>query len=288
MISRIQELLQNIPISKSESTYNKILDRLLPLLVQEFNKHYTKKVDGRPRKVDISKVFQAIFFVARSGAQYSYVQTAFGLAKSTFCYYLKIISKYEIIEKFLGDFLSEVEYSHLYITDTFTVKSMDGYEGLGRNPTDRGRNGNKVSLIIDENHIPIDISIEPANKHDATILKSRLNTVVFNTTDRVQLLADSGYVGKPLQELASSKNIQLTAKPRKKRNQMPTHVLTDEDSELLKKKRGGIELVNGQTRRHRGIHVKYVKKRATYKTMVFLVVLCIFCFNYFLKPRRHA
>jgi len=61
------------------------------------------------------------------------------------------------------------------ITDTFTVKSMDGSEGLGRNPTDRGRKGFKVSLICDQNLITHAVHFEPANIHDSKILEKTFN-----------------------------------------------------------------------------------------------------------------
>ena len=53
------------------------------------------------------------------------------------------------------------EHPILYlITDTFTVKSMDGSEGLGRSCTDRGRKGLKVSLICDQNLVTHAIHLE--------------------------------------------------------------------------------------------------------------------------------
>jgi len=49
------------------------------------------------------------------------------------------------------------------------VKSIDGSQGFGRNPTDRGRKGLKVSLICDKNLVTHAVHVVGANIHDAKI-----------------------------------------------------------------------------------------------------------------------
>jgi len=46
---------------------------------------------------------------------------------------------------------------------------MDGSQGLGRNPTDRGRKRLKVSLIGDQNLVTYAVHVVGANIHDAKI-----------------------------------------------------------------------------------------------------------------------
>jgi hypothetical protein len=252
------------------------------LFVDEFNIVNPPNKLGRPRKVDIGKIYEMIFYIARTGIQFSDASDIFNIAKSTFSKYLKIITESNILEKVYNKFITEISFNNLFITDTFTVKSMDGKDGLGRNPTDRGRKGLKVHLITDINGISKDISIQPANIHDSKILKNQLNTLSFQ--NRVECLADSGYVGKELNRKALEKNIKLIVKPKKKRNKLPTHILLKLDSNKLKKYRNRIELLNGQIRRHRGIMIKYVRKITSYKTLLFSVIISISCFNYFIKP----
>ena len=60
----------------------------------------------------------------------SYIKNQFGIAK------------YQILEQLYRELIVENIFlgeNDFVITDTFTVKSMDGSQGLGRNPTDRGR-----------------------------------------------------------------------------------------------------------------------------------------------------
>ena len=77
MISKIKDLLKDIQISKATSTYKKIFEKLIPLLTQEFHGQsqiHPLKTLGRPRTTDVSKIFEAIFYIARckaTGIQFS-------------------------------------------------------------------------------------------------------------------------------------------------------------------------------------------------------------------------
>ena len=149
MISRIKELLGDIKDLKGKSVYENVFNKLLPLFKEEFERVYPQKNVGRKRTIDIIQVFKAIYFIARSGSQYDYVYEHFNICKSTFIRYLKKINEKKIVDNVFQRFLLEVKYDKTFIIDTFTVKSMDGHEGLGRNSCDRGRQGLKVHLIID-------------------------------------------------------------------------------------------------------------------------------------------
>ena len=95
------------------------------------------------------------------------------------------------------------------ITDTFTVKSMDGSKGLGRTCTDRGRKGLKVSLICDQNLVTHAIHLAPANIHDSKLFIPTVNESITNLKDQF-CLADSGYAGsKYIDNIHKSTGITL-------------------------------------------------------------------------------
>jgi transposase len=95
---------------------------------------------------------------------------------------------------------------NLYIDTTF-VKNIHGMEDVGRNPTDRGRLGSKVSVIVDANRVPLS---EPvlfaANVHDSKTVDTTLATLKTSITDRRRVI-----------RLAGDKAYQLT-EDRKQRN----------------------------------------------------------------------
>ena len=102
----------------------------------------------------------------------SYIKDQFGIAKSAYYYYFNLIAKYQILEQLYRELIVEpttLGKNDFVITDTFTAKSMDGSQGLGRNPTDRGRKGRKVSLICDQNLVTHAVHVGGANIHDAKI-----------------------------------------------------------------------------------------------------------------------
>jgi len=66
----------------------------------------------------------------------SYIKDQFGIAKNTYYYYFNLIAKYQILEQLYRELIVEnttLGKNDFVITDTFTVKSMDGSQGLGRN-----------------------------------------------------------------------------------------------------------------------------------------------------------
>ena len=125
--------------------------------------------------------------------------------------------------------------NNIIITDTFTVPSKDGSEGLGYSYKYKGKKCCKVSLTADTNGIVRLATLEPGNVHDAKIFNQTVENI--SLTGSVKCLADSGYVGKPLYNQCRNHNINLIAQPRKKRNGQMTHVLTPDNTFILKKYR---------------------------------------------------
>ena len=71
-------------------------------------------------------------------------------------------------------------------------------EGLGRNPTDRGRSGGKIHLHVDGQGIPLGVTATGANVHDsrligATLKNSREMGSWFLGADVRHLCLDKGY-----------------------------------------------------------------------------------------------
>ena len=47
-------------------------------------------------------------------------------------------------------------------------------EGLGSNPTDRGRKGSKIHLHVDGEGIPLGVAVVGANVHDSRLIGATL------------------------------------------------------------------------------------------------------------------
>ncbi|VXC71108.1 hypothetical protein YERSI8AC_140003 [Enterobacterales bacterium 8AC] len=65
----------------------------------------------------------------------------------------------------------------------YDQSSPCGHKKTGRNPTDRGKQGVKRSLLTDANGLPLSCVISAANVHDINLVKETLDALqtVMNT-----------------------------------------------------------------------------------------------------------
>ncbi len=71
-------------------------------------------------------------------------------------------------------------------------------DSVGRNPTDRGKNGVKRSLLVEEGGGPLSVIVAGANRHDTKLLGATLDAIVVErpapTEEKPQhLCLDKGY-----------------------------------------------------------------------------------------------
>jgi len=258
-----------------------IIEKLKVVLEARHLKH-----TGRPITTDFNQFFDALFFIVESGSQTRYVKRLFGIPKTTFNRYLKIVIESHILINVYNEIIKNNCSPKTLITDTFIVKSMRGSEGLGRNPTDRGRKGLKVSLICDIDRVTQAVHIGSANKSDTKLLIQTIDKYE-RPTQLVECLADAGYVGCEVRNQCRIKNYRMIVKPRntsKKGKQ--THVLSKRDAELLRAKRNQIELLNGQIRRFKSLMIKWVRNISTYECFLYVALLCITCYQLFVINKR--
>jgi hypothetical protein len=77
----------------------------------------------------------------------------------------------EIYDRFIGLEVSEMA------VDCCITKAPCGGEKAGRNPVDRGKQGTKRSMAVDERGIPLGAVSAPANRHDSPLLGPTLDAV---------------------------------------------------------------------------------------------------------------
>jgi len=254
-----------------------IFQRIKPIIIDKLNDFLLLNRNGpagRPITTDFNRLMDAVYFIVESGAQFKYVKQ-YGIPKTTFYRYLKILSENKIIEQIYFQLIHVQDQYVPKITDTMTIKSMRGSVGLGRNPTDRGRKGLKVSLICDLDRITSAVHVDACNIHDTKMLIRTLEKQKSSDT-MVDCLCDAGYVGQALNKYCETKNYRLIAKPRKTRNKSRmTHVLSEMDGDHLKKFRNRIELLNQNIRRYRALMIKWVQNINIYQCFLFIALLCI-------------
>lgn len=272
--------------------YFEVFKRLKPLFIERIHTFLETRTlyhTGRPITTDFNKFFDALFFIVESGSQIRYVKEAYGIPKSTFYRYLKIITEHNILKNIYEDILKTQKDSLQntpLIADTFTIKSMRGSIGLGPSATDRGRKGLKVSLICDTKRVVRAVHIGKANTHDTKLLLDTIDQIdlPIEPNQVITCLCDSGYVGRKLRRVCREKHFRLIVKPRRTREKgKMTHVLLKTDAQLLKEKRNQIELLNGHIRRFRSLMIKWVQNITTYECFLYVALLSITCYQLFVK-----
>lgn len=95
-----------------------------------------------------------------------------------------------------------------------------GGEKTGKNPTDRGKLGAKINLLVDERGAPLSVVLTGANRHDKV---SAMELIVSASPRRPahkeqHLLADKAYDSDDLREFAASAGyiVHIKVNPRRK------------------------------------------------------------------------
>jgi len=122
---------------------------LIPRRKRDPNKDYKRKEGGGKKPLDSRRVFEGIVYALRTGCQWKAVPKEFGAASSIHQYFLE----WAIAGLFRSMWAAGLtEYDELKGID-WDWQSMDGAmtkaplarESVGRNPTDRGKNGGQTT-----------------------------------------------------------------------------------------------------------------------------------------------
>jgi hypothetical protein len=72
------------------------------------------------------------------------------ISKGSYFNYLKLLRESKVVETLNERLLPAIGYdlTETLMCDTFTVKSYDGSEGVGRNPTTRRQRSSKVEKVL--------------------------------------------------------------------------------------------------------------------------------------------
>jgi transposase len=213
------------------------------------DQHFFIRPNGR--KVNNATVLEHVFILLQSGCPWKflhYVTQPKGIHYQTiynrFSNWIKLGVLEEawqcILKKYVHSRLSSnaKHFQHLYI-DTTTIKNIGGIDCVGRNPTDRGRLGTKISAIIDDNKISVSKPVPyPANRNDVITLEETYNNIPLTLmTDRrrvTKLAADKAYRCEPTFLRMINRRVRIVTHPKKnERNPRP---MRRQDHSMYKKR----------------------------------------------------
>ncbi len=164
--------------------------------VHDYESQRGRAPQGRHRKLSLAYILDRIFYVCRTGCQWSQLDVN-GSSYKTVYHYFNLWSKARLFENvFYATVNSRAPQEGPLVADTSFIKNVHGKDVTGRNPTDRGRKATKLSMLTDSHGMPLCCVYHRANKSDALTLRHLLDTCsrkIHNMGCYTTLMADKGY-----------------------------------------------------------------------------------------------
>ena len=141
----------------------------------------------RPR-VDDRKALDAIFFVLRTGCQWSALN-ATGLCSKSAAH--RRFQEWTAADVFVAlweqglveyDTLKGIDWAWLAMDGAMTKAPLGG-EKVGKNPTDRGKIGTKRSVLTDGSGVPIGLAVAGANRNDFKLVRETIESIAVERPD---------------------------------------------------------------------------------------------------------
>jgi transposase len=139
-----------------------------------------------------------------------------------------------------------------------------GGEETGRNPTDRGKQGSKIHLLVDEHGAPLALHVTGANEHDKWSADDLIVSIVVERPDPEQveqhLCADKGYDYEDVHQTIAQEHYISHIKHRRRRNEPLVEECPIPGELRYPARRWVVERTLGWLCKRRGLKVRWCKK----------------------------
>jgi transposase len=224
---------------------------------------------GRPR-ADDRAVLNGIWYVMWTGCQWKAVRRDwFGVCSSTLHERFQTWREMGIFEAIMTE-MAVVYASRQSIG--WTWQSMDtkscpaplGGVETGRNPTDRGKSGSKIHLLVDQHGAPLSVHITAANEHDKWSADDLIVSIVIERPDPQEveqhLCADKGYDYDDVHEIVEQEQYVAHIKHRRRRNEPKVEECPIPGELRYPARRWVVERTLSWLGKRRSIRVRWCKK----------------------------
>src|SRR5579859_5952867 len=147
-----------------------------------------------------------------------------------------------------------------------------GKDATGPNPTDRGKQGAKRSILTDGAGIPLAITVDGANRHDVKLLCATLDGVVIARPEPTQeqpqhLCLEAAYVGASVAQEVEERHYVPHIRSRGQEKENKTLISG------YRARRWVVERTHSWINRSRRLLVRWEKKAENY--LAFLHLACV-------------
>ena len=178
---------------------DELWERIEPVL----ERRYPRRRRGRPR-ADLRRVLDAIIYRMRTGAQWQALPRELGASSTVHDWFQRFAEDgalQEIWAVLAGecDELGAVAWEWQAADGVMGRSRFEG-DKRGPNPTDRGKQGTKKHVLVDEHGGPLGVVIAAANRNDHLLLEQTIDAIVIDRPDPKQtvqhLCLDKAYDNK--------------------------------------------------------------------------------------------
>jgi transposase len=195
--------------------------------------------------------------------------------------YLRYDIYRKFFEKSLNSYLEENKITKLSIDSTI-VNNKNCAEITKNLPLNKNRKGLKVSVVIDNNGIPISSVITESHIHDSKIAEKNLTQISNNkkikeqinsSKQKITILADKAYDSNKIKENIKRLKLKYIIAPNNRRTKNPKlrRKLTVKEIKIYRK-RIKIEHFFARIKKYAKINCVYEKKIRSYVGLIFLVL----------------
>jgi transposase len=251
--------------STESKPHYRIPGRLWKLLKKQLPKPPKVRGPGRP-PVDNRNAIDGIWHVLWTGCQWKSIQKEwFQVSSSVLHERFQTWQQQGIFEEL---FKAIVKYYARECGIRWKWQSIDsmvspaplGGAKTGRNPTDRGKSGSKIHLLVDQLGAPIAIWITGANEHDKWSADDLIVHIVAKRPDSQQhFCADKGYDFEDVHEVVSLNRYIDHIKHKRKRNE-PKEECPIPGEKSYPARRWVVERTFGWLAKRRSIATRWCKK----------------------------
>lgn len=199
--------------------------KLWKLLKQHLPKEPTVKKPGRPR-VNNRDVLDGIWHVLWTGCQWKSIEKGwFQVSSSVLHERFQTWQAQGLFEKLFKKMVKfyarecRIGWKWQSVDSMMSPAPLGGSQ-TGKNPTDRGKLGSKLHLLVDERGAPLAIFITGANEHDKWSADDLIVHIVTKRPNSEQhFCADKGYDYEDVHEFVGLQNYIEHIKHRRRRNE---------------------------------------------------------------------
>jgi len=232
---------------------------------------------GRP-PADARAVWNGIWYHLWTGCQWKAIHVNwFGVCSSVIHERFQTWQKSGVFDAMLRR-LAEYYAEHQAIgwewqsVDSKSVAAPLAHDASGRNPTDRGKQGSKLHLLVDARGAPLALHVTGANEHDKWSADDLIVAIVVDRPDPAEVeqhfCADKGYDYNDVHEAVEQAQYVAHIKHRRRRNEPVIEECPIPGELRYPARRWVVERTIGWLNKRRAIRTRWTKSAANWLALL--------------------